>query len=100
MLKTPARLARRLQELAALSTQAAPAIARRIDGIVRQDPPMLGTVEVTAAGSEVTVRQARPSPGAPPVKSVLPSTGIPPAWAAAIADETGQAFAKAIGGGS
>jgi hypothetical protein len=86
-LKTPARLAQRLGELAAVPSRAAPAIASRLAAII--PPPPLGSVAVVASGGEARITQTRPH--GPPVASVLPEDGLPSGWAAAISDETGNA---------
>jgi hypothetical protein len=86
-LKTPARLARRLQELAAVPSRAVPAVAGRLAAII--PPPPLGSVAVVASGGEVRITQTRPH--GPPVASALPTNGIPAVWASTIADETGKA---------
>jgi hypothetical protein len=91
-LRLPAMLTARLQRLADVPARAAPAIAVRLRGLIPAPP--LGSVAVTASGSAVTVTQVRPH--GPPIHSVLPDGAAPPAWGAAVAEETARAVEGAL----
>lgn len=97
--RTPAKLARVLQGVAAIPSRAAPAVAARLDQLAR-DEGLLGEVGASASGAGVTIWQKRPSPGAPPVRILLVDDELPATWREAIAEETSKALAEALRGGS
>jgi hypothetical protein len=94
--RLPAKLALRLQELAAVPSRAAAAIAARLPQAIPAPPR--GEVRVTAEGASVVVRQTRPH-GAP-VRSALPAAGLPPEVREVIMGELDRAMAEALRGSS
>ncbi|HVE13965.1 MAG TPA: hypothetical protein VNI01_11260 [Elusimicrobiota bacterium] len=94
--RLPAKLAARLQDMAAVPSRAAAAIAARLPQAL--PAPSRGEVRVAAEGGNVVVRQNRPH--GPPVCSALPASGLPPETRAVVAEETDRAMAEALRGSS